>query len=216
MVTGADLKNRLFTYDEAMSSPPGEPLSVLTKWITEYPMNAHPELGRTGAVCPFVKKASKFDTLRVAISDVGPSDEEAVFAEIRSSFADLMKIPAPSGKKQLRTIAVGFPNCTDADGIAMLDRVYHRHKYYTLFHNRMIAFFHRDCDIRGLWNKEFLPMRGPMPMLGVRYMVEQDAAFAAKHKLLLAPYLLRFGIPGAKRIVAHRQNKAVSDATIDG
>ena len=91
MVTGADLKSRLFTYDEAMRSPPGEPLSLLTQWMTEYPMNAHPELGRTGAVCPFVKKASKFDTLRVAISEAGPGDEEAVFAEIRSSFADLMK-----------------------------------------------------------------------------------------------------------------------------
>ena len=39
------MKSRLFTYDEAMRSPPGEPLSLLTQWMTEYPMNAHPELG---------------------------------------------------------------------------------------------------------------------------------------------------------------------------
>mgnify|MGYP000747613412 CR=1 FL=1 len=49
----------------------------------------------------------------------------------------------------------------------------------------------------------FRPMRAPMPVIGLRYMIEQDAVFAAKHKLLTAPYLLRFGAAGARRLAHH-------------
>jgi len=53
---GADVEPRLFTYDEAPAAAPGETLAILAGWLTSYPMNGHPELGRTGSVCPFVRK----------------------------------------------------------------------------------------------------------------------------------------------------------------
>ena len=87
----------------------------------------------------------------------------------------------------------------------MLGRVYKRHKYYTLFRSLMIAFFHPDSETHGLWNPDFRPMRAPIPVLAVRYLIEQDAVFAAKHHLMLAPYLMRFGPAGARRVVASRQ-----------
>ena len=42
-----------------------------------------------------------------------------------------------------------------------------------------------------------------MPVLAIRHMVEQDAPFAVRHPLLLAPYLMRFPLAGAKRLIAH-------------
>ncbi len=180
---------------------------MLADWLTEYPMRPHAELGRTGTVCPFVKQASGLEVLRLGINLANSKDEDSVFAEIRSSFGELERIPTPRGKERLRTIAIGFPNCADADGIAMLERVYKRHKYYTLLRSRMIAFFHPDAETHGLWNDAFRPMRSPMPILAVRYLVEQDAVFAAKHKLLTLPYLLRFGPAGARRIATHWQRK---------
>jgi hypothetical protein len=47
-----------------------------------------------------------------------------------------------------------------------------------------------------------------MPILAVRYLVEQDAVFAAKHKLLTLPYLLRFGPAGARRLIDYRRRTA--------
>lgn len=185
-------------------------LVSLSQWLRDYAMSDNADLGRSGTVCPFAKQASKLDTLLVGINLAGPDDEDHVFTEIRTSFRDLERIPAPPGKENLRTIAVGFPNCTSPAGIAMLNRIYKRHKYYTLLRNRMVAFFHPDADVHGLWNESFRPMRSPMPMLAVRYVVEQDAAFAAKHRLMRAPYLLRFGLAGARRLADYRQRKAIS------
>lgn len=206
---GGNMKTSLFTYrDSRRPVASSEALAVLSDWLSDYAMSDHVELGRTGTVCPFVKQASKLDTLRLGISLAGPKDEASVFTDIRSSFEDLKLIPAPRGKTQLRTIAIGFPDCASDDGVAMLERVYKRHKYYTLFRSRMIAFFHAGAETHGLWNPEFRPMRAPMPVIGIRYMIEQDAVFASKHKLLTAPYLLRFGPAGARRLVDYWRRKA--------
>ncbi|MDP3740092.1 MAG: hypothetical protein Q8R02_22095 [Hyphomonadaceae bacterium] len=183
----------------------------MSDWLATYPMNSHPEQGRSGAVCPFVKKSSLLDILRIGINPASPAGEEDVFTQIRGSFAEMERIPAPPGKERLRTIAIGYPNCDSPEGLAMLERVYKRHKYYTLFHFRMIAFFHAHNDIHGLWNPDFRPMRSPMPVLAIRYLIEQDSAFAAKHKIMTLPYLLRFGPVGVQRIAAHLQHKAGSD-----
>ena len=209
MAIGVEVEDRLLTYEEARRAAVSDgALSILADWVAAYPMNEHAELGRSGAVCPFVKQASRLDTLRLSISQAHPEDEDSVFAEIRINFDHLTQIPAPSGRERLRTIVVGFPNCASEDGIAMLERVYKRHKYYTLLRFRMIAFFHGGSETHGLWNQDFRPMRAPMPVLGMRYLIEQDAVFAAKHKLLIVPYLLRFGPAGARRLLAHWQGKA--------
>jgi hypothetical protein len=200
----SNMTGQLFTYAESQrTESTGGMLSVLAGWMKDYAMQDHAELGRTGSVCPFVKQATRLDTVRLGISLAGPKDEASVFADIRRSFDDLKRIPAPRGKERLRTIAIGFPDCADADGIAMLERVYARHKYYTLLRSRMIAFFHAGSEIHGLWNPGFRPMQSPMPVIAVRYLIEQDAAFAAKHRLLTAPYLLRFGVGGARRLAGH-------------
>ncbi|MBK8840345.1 MAG: hypothetical protein IPO30_17060 [Hyphomonadaceae bacterium] len=132
------MKTPLYTHEEARHSEPADgALASLSEWLRDYAMSDHAELGRSGTVCPFVKQASKLETLRVGINLSGPEDEDHVFSEIRTSFHDMEHIPAPPGKERLRTIAVGFPNCASLAGIAMLERVYKRHKYYTLLRSRM-------------------------------------------------------------------------------
>jgi hypothetical protein len=211
MKRAAGAEPRLFTYDEAREAEGGEPLAVLADWLTAFPMNGHAQLGRSGSVCPFVRKAALIDTLRMGISQSMPQDEEAVFRLIRGSFNLLKQIPAPPGRERLGTILYGFPNCASPAGLAMLGRVYQRHKYYTLVRSVMIAFFHSGSETHGLWNPDFRPMRSPLPVLAVRYLIEQDATFAAKHHLMLAPYLMRFGVPGARRILACRRQMAASN-----
>jgi hypothetical protein len=85
-------------------------------------------------------------------------------------------------------------------GMAMLGRVQHRHKFYSLRRFRMIGYMFADNEAPGLWNPDFRPLRAPMPVLAVRHLVEQDAPFAARHPLLMAPYLARFRFAGARRL----------------
>jgi hypothetical protein len=201
------MKPRLFTYDEARRSAPGGDLSAVAAWLADGPMSGHADLGRTGAVCPFLRKSAHFGTLRIGIHDAQPHEEERVFADIRASFAGLSQIPEPGGAGRLGTIIYGFPNCAGEQGVAMLARVYRRQKYYTLARSRMIAFFHAGSDTHGLWNPDFRPMRAVIPVLSTRFLTEHDAIFACKHRILTAPYLLRFGATGARKLAAARKQK---------
>lgn len=182
----------------------GEPaLSALLDWIETYLMSAHAELGRTGAVCPFTRQAAKLDTARLAISDAGPAEEERAFALIHRSFAALDAIPAQATMRHFRTVIIGFPACAGPAGIAMLKRVQSRHRLRSLRRGRMIGLMHADSQAPGLWNPDFRPLRAPLPVLAIRHMVEHDAPFAARHPLLLLPYLTRFPLAGSKRLLSH-------------
>ncbi|WP_404979060.1 DUF6875 domain-containing protein [Bosea sp. BE125] len=196
----------LLTLPEARSRCAGQTgtaLSILLGWVESYLMSAHADLGRTGAVCPFTRQAAKLDTVRLSISDAGPEDEEAVFTLLRDGFKALNAIPAKPAMAHFRTVIIGFPACAAPDGIAMLKRIQKRHRFYSLARNRMIGLMYADSDAPGLWNPEFRPLRAPLPVLAIRHMVEQDAPFAARHPLLLVPYLARFPLAGVKRLISH-------------
>jgi hypothetical protein len=195
------------TMPEAIGREAADPagnaaLSTLRGWVESYLMRAHPDLGRTGAVCPFTRQAAKLDTVRLAISEAAPADEDHAFAVVRNAFHTLEQIPCKPSMRHFRTVIVGFPNCGNDDGIAMLGRVQKRHKLYSLSRFRMIGFMHAANEAPGLWNPDFRPLRAPMPVLAVRHLVEQDAPFAARHPLLAVPYLLRFPLAGPRRLVS--------------
>ena len=179
------------------------PLRTLLDWVENYLMATHPDLGRTGAVCPFTKQAAKIDTVRLGISQAAPQDEEKAFALIHDGFAELEKIPSKPAMRHFRTVIVGFPGCNSEDGVAMLKRVQRRLRFYSLRRGKMIGMMHATSEDPGLWNPDFRPLRSPLPVLAIRHMVEQDAPFAAKHPPLMVAYLLRFPLAGAKRLVAY-------------
>lgn len=207
MAETATIEPGLLTLAEARErcadSAGGAALPTLLGWVESYLMSAHAELGRSGAVCPFTRQAARLDTVRLAVSDAGPGDEAAAFALIRRSFAALDAIPSRPAMQHFRTVLIGFPACADAAGVAMLQRVQARHKFYSLRRHRMIGLMHADSEAPGLWNPDFRPLRAPLPILAIRHMVEHDAPFAARHPLLLLPYLARFPLAGAKRLFSH-------------
>jgi hypothetical protein len=206
MTDSATVEPQLLTLPEARArcaDGAAPPLAVLVDWVETYLMSAHADLGRTGAVCPFTRQAAKLDTVRLGISTTTAVDEDAAFAAVNRSFADLDAIPAQASLQHFRTVILGFPGCADSAGTAMLQRVQKRLKFASLRRLRMIGLMHPDSEAPGLWNPQFRPLRAPFPVVAVRHMVEHDAPFAARHPLLMLPYLARFRIAGAKRLIAH-------------
>ena len=206
MTDSALVEPQLLTLPEARArcaDAAAPPLAVLVGWVETYLMSAHADLGRTGAVCPFTRQAAKLDTVRLGVSTAIAADEDAAFVAIRRSFADLDAIPAPPAMQHFRTVILGFPGCADPVGTVMLQRVQKRLKFASLRRLRMIGLMHPNSEATGLWNPQFRPLRAPFPIVAVRHMVEQDAPFAARHPLLMLPYLTRFRLAGAKRLIAH-------------
>jgi hypothetical protein len=175
-------------------------MSTLLTWIESYLMASHPELGRTGSVCPFTKQAAKMDTVRLAISHADPTSTQEAFALVRAAFAVLNDIPACKRMEHFRTVIIGFPAFGGDVGIAALKGIQRSHRFYSLARGRMIGLMHRTSEDPGLWNPDFRPLRSPMPVLAVRHMVEQDAPFAAMHPALALAYVSRFPFKGLRRL----------------
>ncbi len=194
--------DRLMTLAEAEATPRDDDLADLVGWVRSYLMQPHPDLGRTGAVCPFTKQAAKIDSVRVAISRLASLDQQPAFELVRAGFGDLDRIPCKPGMEHFRTVIFGFPEYRSADGIALLASVQARLRFYSLARFRMIGFMHAANEAPGLWNPGFRPLRAPMPVLAIRHMVEQDAPFAVRHKPLMVAYLAKFRLAGVRRLMA--------------
>lgn len=202
---GSRADDRLLTFEEAGRASSGTDIFALQDWVRTYLMQPHPDLGRTGAVCPFTRQSARIDAVRLAVSNAGPEDEEAAFTTVRAGFAELEGIHCKPGMEHFRTVIVGFPACGSPEGIAMLGRIQARHRFYSLSRFRMIGFMHAANEAPGLWNPAFRPLRAPMPVMAIRHMVEQDAPFAARHPFLMLAYLAKFRLAGLRRIVAARR-----------
>lgn len=84
-------------------------MTTLADWVESYLMRAHPDLGRTGAVCPFTKQAAKIDTVRLAISRAGAEDEEEAFSLIRRTFAEARRIRVSRAWSTFAPSSSAFP-----------------------------------------------------------------------------------------------------------
>jgi hypothetical protein len=175
---------------------------AIGRWISSYLMSAHAELGRSGDVCPFTAQAFRLDTIRIGVSDASGADVGEITRLMRSCCRELRAIPCPESLRHFRTIGMGFPAIRDEDGLENLRAVQTRLKAFALLRGLMIGRFHPNTDDPGLWNPDFRPLRSPIPILAIRYLVANDAPFALRHPLLMPAYLARVPVSGAKRQLA--------------
>ena len=189
---------------------------VLADWVRQYLMRPHPDLGRTGHVCPFTAKAARLALLRIGISPLGPADRHQILRTMRDAMQAFHVLPSTRATRIFRTVIVGFPNCTGADGIAALHRVQNAMRYHSLVGAKMIGLFEPGSQATGLINAEFRPLRSPVPVLAIRMLVEQDAPFVARNPLLAPIYVLKFPLAGTRRLLhirAERQRAGTLAAT---
>src|SRR5690349_880787 len=119
----AETDTGLLTLEQAGSTAiANSALQTLLEWLADYPVHPHRDLGRAGVVCPFTRPAQKLDTIRVAVSTCGETEEKRAFGEIGGCLRALETIPAEPGDEHFRTIVTVFPNCAGDAGTAMLEQ----------------------------------------------------------------------------------------------
>jgi hypothetical protein len=170
--------------------------------VKTYLMASHPQLGRSGAVCPFTSQAFRIDTIRIGICDATSLDGARVLAGMRRCFREFKQIPCVAAMKHFRTVIVGFPRLDDAAGLETLAAVQGRLKFYSLLRGLMVGLFHANTSAPGLWNPDFRPLRSPIPVLAIRHLVVNDAPFAARHPLLVPTYVSKYPVAGPKKLLA--------------
>ncbi|MQY28309.1 DUF6875 domain-containing protein [Nocardia aurantia] len=201
----------------------------LVRWVDEHLARPHPELGRDGAVCPFVRHSSTRRVLWAGLvtggDALGVADIDAAVAEAIEVYGGLRgRTPAEARSLTLITI---FPGLTRTDRI---DEVHRARKSEVVSRGWMLGQFYPGCDVPGLWNREFHPLDAPVPMLVLRTMMSTDFPFLAgradwlyAYFTALAPDLpkkLRWAIaermrvdgPAAEDITALRVHRAAEHA----
>jgi hypothetical protein len=177
-------------------------LRLVGDWTRFFLMSDHPDLGREGNVCPFTSMAARIDTLRFGISEATSNEAARIRSELVQAFDRLDQVPHPREMDTHRAVLVGFPNCDNVSGLATLAKVQKSLRLFSFRRARMIGLFHQHTEEPGLWNPKFRPLRSPLPVIAIRSLVLQDAAFVMRHPLLAPAYLVNFPLAGTRQLAA--------------
>lgn len=188
--------------------PGDETLVKLKQWTRDFLMSDHSELGRDGNVCPFTSFGARIDTLRFGVSDAKIGDYDRIRGELTSAFRQFDQIPHPAKMGIYRAILIAFPGCADEGGVKILARAQKSMRLTSFLRARMIGVFYADAPEPGLWNKDFRPLRAPVPLIAIRSLVAADAAFVLRHPLLTPSYLYNFPLVGPRRLAEQALRKA--------
>lgn len=177
-------------------SPPQQ----ILHWVNSFLARPHAELGRKGPVCPFVPISLEMDTIWLAEIGHSNPDPEQV-AAIITRYRDLFLEAEPkSGPDMINKAFLVVFSGLGAEGAAVVDQVQYRLKRFFVEKGLMLGEFHANNQSPGLRNPDFRPLRSPVPMLAIRYMVDSDLPFLAREDYppalrttFLRTYLARLG-----------------------
>jgi hypothetical protein len=166
---------------------PDSPMRRIASWIHEFLAQPHPDVGRRGAVCPFVPLSLEMDTIwmtEVRQPDPTFDDVAALITALRDQFIAMEPVSGPEAMQ--KSILVVLP--TLVHNASMVDEIQRTLKRHFVDVGLMLGEFHAANESPGLRNPDFRPLRTPVPMLAIRYMVESDL-----------PFLMRDSTPAAER-----------------
>ncbi|MGW7444660.1 DUF6875 domain-containing protein [Kitasatospora sp. NPDC054795] len=185
-------------------------------WARAFLTTAHPDLGRSGPVCPYTQPSLRRGLFHIAVADGSPDgDLPRLVAELRARYDELLAALTEESDRELLTVLLVMPQL-DREDSTVLDELQRKAKDEFVEQGLMIGQFHPVCEEPGLWNHGFRPLRAPVPLLAVRKLLVFDLPFLAGDETHLNHYLARFApeVPARIRaqlvtsVRARRQNAA--------
>jgi hypothetical protein len=175
--------------------------ALMREWAMTYLTEPHPELGREGPVCPFTGTSISKEMFWVGCMDRSDLSAEDIERTTASMVAAFHRVPPTDGPDALfKTILILFPAVTD---YSMIDEAQRRLKENSVAAGLMIGQFYPGCEEPGIRNREFKPLRSPLPLLAIRHMVSSDLPFLTTKVVWIEEYLKKFApaIPASVRSV---------------
>lgn len=172
-----------------------QPLQEVVAWAREYLCRPHSELGRSGAVCPYVQTALDKGLFLLTVCPGNEFSSEGVVERVMRYRDWFLEIEPRSGPEAMfKTILLLFPDIPLSDAPHLIDATQERLKPEYVKKGLMIGEFHATPPNKaGLWNPDFRPLRCPVPLLVIRHMVASDFAFLKEEKGFVSSYLDLYG-----------------------
>ncbi|MFQ4142701.1 DUF6875 domain-containing protein [Chlorogloeopsis sp. ULAP02] len=174
-------------------------LLEVMEWVKTFLARPHPDLGRSGAVCPFVPHSLKSNSIRLAViraKNLQPQQVEDIVKNYRDTFLEIEPQDREDGIN--KAFLLIFPDLDLDDAATLIDSIQQKLKPFFVEEGLMIGEFHKRTETRGLHNQDFYPLRSPIPLIAIRFMVEADLPFLMNANNLdlrvkyLEAYLQRF------------------------
>jgi len=154
-------------------------LRLMNCYMREFLSKSHPLLGRAGPTCPFVPKALKLSSMRVAVLRVGANPSmDRMCGLVRDFIGVFERLEPQTGPtKVYKAILLLFPEIQLEDAPRLIDATQAALKAEFVSRGLMLGEFHLANNSRGLHNPNFYPLRTICPTLAIRHMVPQDLVF---------------------------------------
>ncbi|MFF7177379.1 DUF6875 domain-containing protein [Streptomyces sp. NPDC008121] len=171
----------------------GKALDSVDEWLNSYITQPHEQLGRSGAVCPFVAPARRVHAVETAVRLVGPAASLPLIREIiRCGLDEFEHLDWRASNPTLRSLLIVLPDLAP-EAFALLDEAHAQVKTESVGRGLMIGQFHPRCAEPAAHNPAFKVSRSPVPLVAVRAMAVHDILFLGERADWFAEYHRRFG-----------------------
>lgn len=154
-------------------------LKQTVQWMREFIMTNNPNIGRSGAVCPYVHPSIVQGMCFLSVCHL---QEPLVIEEItqkvllyRDSF---LMLPTPAkAETHLKTMMIILPEIPADRAEAVMEPLHAWLKTELLKYKLMIGQFYPTCRVPASRNPHFFPLQSPYPMFVIRQLIESDWRF---------------------------------------
>jgi hypothetical protein len=148
------------------------------EWIEQFVMKPHPELGRPGAVCPFVQYSYTNRALYVA----GVDADDMSFAQFIQLMLRLPDVYTSMLKTHdlplsLFALMLYLPNLGRDKYFKFIDLTHAITKPMFMDAGLILGEFHPDSHVRGVHSSRIKPLRSTIPAFVVRAIAPHDILF---------------------------------------
>jgi len=162
-------------------------------WLNEYIGRPHPELGRNGDICPFVRTALRKQRMSFVVADHirTPDVTEIKSLVLFEAFRLLRNLDESDRFSELVTTNILLPSLK-GDAAAVVHDVHTQTKSSLMRRGVMTAAFYPGYPKPGIYNDNFPLYQSPFPVLVVRPMALHDIMFLSNDGAAFSEYHRRF------------------------
>ncbi len=172
-----------------------EHANTVLRWARDYICQPHPELGREGAICPFVAPSIKRNTFYMAFYYEVDGSRLDEILHLLSRYVELFLSypPCEEPNRLYKALLLVFPGMSGGQS-AMLDQAQRQTKDTYVQHGLMLGQFHERCPEPAVHNPSFRISIAPIPLIAIRHMSVHDVIFLNSKRSWFEAYHSRFGL----------------------
>lgn len=180
---------------EGLSQQDWQHLYQSLRWTLDFIAKPHPNMGRPGSVCPFVKPSIQQGLLYFALCQLQsrPISVDEITERMHAYHRQFLALPSPSAELgKLKCLVVVLPAIPDDIAESLMEPLHKSLKTEFLKEDVMLGQFYATCKVPATTNPDFYPLQSPLPLFVFRTFIESDWRFLEGHLDWESTYLEKF------------------------